>query len=439
MRVTDDGVPALSDSETITILVNEVNVPPVVDAGPDQVVTFNSPVFFNGSFYDPDNNETHEILWDFGDTFTATGTLTPMHTYSSGGVYEATLYVGDGSIVVSDTTLITVTSMADLSIEMLVSDDPVLAGSTVAYTLTVANNGPQNASVVTVRDTLPPGMILNSVSPECFDNGGDVTCTLETLLAEGSTTVYITATVSITSNGIITNLASVYAVELDDDLANNVAVLTMNVVPSLVVYENDFEGGVGEEWCYTNISTTPSGRSFLGEFNNQNVCLRLDDLPSHTLVTISFDLYIIRSWDGNQVLWPLELDTFLLPNSPVGPDEWQLHVAGETLLHTTFSNWDWLGFPQAYPGLILDGIYPGRTGAIENNTLGFTFDSYPMDAVYHLIFHLEHIGDLLVLNFSAMGLQPMADESWGLDNIKITISAGANLVPYKIYLPIVRH
>ena len=251
----------------------------------------------------------------------------------------------------------------------------------------------------------------------------------------------ITATVGITNSGVISNLANVYGAEVDNDLSNNVATVTINVVPSMVVYENDFEEGAGDEWCYTNISTTPSGRNFLGEFNNQDVCLRLNDLPSHTQVRISFDLYIIRSWDGNQELWPLEPDIFLYPYNflgSVGPDEWQLQVGGETLLHTTFSNWDLLGFLQAYPNLVPGGLYPARTGATENNALGYIFGPHPMDAVYHLTFLLEHIGDLLRLDFSAMGLQSIADESWGLDNIQITVSAGANPAPFTVYLPIIR-
>ena len=38
MVVTDDGTPNLSDSETITVTVNEVNVAPVLDAVGDQTV-----------------------------------------------------------------------------------------------------------------------------------------------------------------------------------------------------------------------------------------------------------------------------------------------------------------------------------------------------------------------------------------------------------------
>jgi hypothetical protein len=41
---------------------------------------------------------------------------------------------------------------------------------------------------------------------------------------------------------------------------------------------------------------------FLGEFGSQAITLTLQDLPDHSLVTITFDLYLIRSWDGNTLV-----------------------------------------------------------------------------------------------------------------------------------------
>lgn len=79
--------------DLIEFIVN--NVPPTVDAGPDQTVDTGDEVHFNGSFTDPGWLDTHTIEWDFGDGYTDNGSLTPTHTYSSSGTYTVTLTVTD--------------------------------------------------------------------------------------------------------------------------------------------------------------------------------------------------------------------------------------------------------------------------------------------------------------------------------------------------------
>ena len=200
-----------------------------------------------------------------------------------------------------------------------------------------------------------------------------------------------------------------------------------------VIYWNDFEDGAGGEWSNPSTDISPTGREFLGQFGNSNTRLALSCLPAQDMVHVSFDLYIIRSWDGNQVLWPPELASIFQPNGIVGPDEWWLKADGNTLLHTTYSNWDMLDFYQAYPGSYPDENYPARTGTVEDNTLGYTFDSYPMDAIYHLNFIIDHHFDSLVLDFSANGLQSLQDESWGIDNVEVRMVDFDEM----IYLPMI--
>ena len=94
------------------------------------------------------------------------------------------------------------------------------------------------------------------------------------------------------------------------------------------------------------------------------------------------------------------------------------------MLHTTFSNISHIeGYSQAYPDAYPGGDYPARTGAAENNTLGYTFDDRPLDSVYQLGFTFPHSAGSLVLNFSAFGLQELWDESWGLDNVEVSVIA----------------
>ncbi|MCK4850229.1 MAG: choice-of-anchor C family protein [Phycisphaerae bacterium] len=173
-----------------------------------------------------------------------------------------------------------------------------------------------------------------------------------------------------------------------------------------VVYENDFEKTVGREWSKRTTEYTPKdGRRFLGQFCNDTVQLSLNNLPPHVKVTVSFDLFIIRKWDGNYRQY--------------GPDYWDLSVTdGATLLHTTFSN---SKNYQAYPDVHADGNYPPHTGADEINTLGYKWRGKPTDSVYKLSFTFSHTENRLQLNFSASGLERLPNESWGLDNVKVTV------------------
>jgi hypothetical protein len=183
-------------------------------------------------------------------------------------------------------------------------------------------------------------------------------------------------------------------------------------------YRQDFEGEVGSEWSVGRTEMTPAGgRHFLGQFGNDAVRLALQELPEHATVTLSFDLYVIRTWDGSG-------------ENGWGPDVWRVGVdGGPTLMETSFSYPGcWIN-RQAYPGTYGINYYTGGTGAAEMDTLGYTWrfpdGEYPLDAVYRFHFTFPHTGDSLALNFSATGLQELFDESWGLDNVRVETRSAA--------------
>ena len=177
------------------------------------------------------------------------------------------------------------------------------------------------------------------------------------------------------------------------------------------VYLNDFEGGfVGAEWSRTDLSITPAGdRNFLGEFGNDTVSITLNALPAHADLTISFDLFIIRSMDGNSA------------NAGLGPDIWNLSVAGgPVLVSTTFANTP--NARQSFPDSV-PADHAAQTGATEVNTLGYLFtygtEPEPSDAVYHLAIAFSHTANSVQFDFSGSGMEALANESWGLDNVRI--------------------
>lgn len=198
---------------------------------------------------------------------------------------------------------------------------------------------------------------------------------------------------------------------------------------NIPVYSNDFSNGAGPTglsgvtgtWSLTRTDVTPRGaRKFLGHFSKETASLTLNNLPKHSAAVVSFDLFIIRSWDGNTT-------------APFGPDVWELNVTGgPTLLHTTFSNVDKSlvptgvenfpqGFFQAFPGSAPGGRFPFATGAAEASTLGYTFAGKNDDSVYRLKYVFVHTGAKVQINFKGAPNQPIDDESWGITNVKVSL------------------
>jgi hypothetical protein len=78
-------------------------------------------------------------------------------------------------------------STADLSVTVADAPDPVAAGTSLTYTLTVRNDAPHNTAYTAVaRLTLPADVTFASASPGCTDSSGVVTCQLGDL-APGAT------------------------------------------------------------------------------------------------------------------------------------------------------------------------------------------------------------------------------------------------------------
>ncbi len=130
------------------------------------------------------------------------------------------------SIVLTSRT-VTVPAYADVAVAMTDSPDPVTTGTSLSYSITVTNNGPDDAAGVTMTDTLPSGTSFVSVTPSqgsCNSAGGTVSCALGNLNNTASATV----TVVVTPNaaGSIDNTAQVSATEIDNDTGNNSASVT---------------------------------------------------------------------------------------------------------------------------------------------------------------------------------------------------------------------
>ena len=108
---------------------------------------------------------------------------------------------------------------ADLEIVKSDTTDPVALGNNITYKIEVENEGPGNATGVTVTDTLPANVTFVSASSACSLNSGTVTCTILNLANDDD--VDWTITVRPLSTGVYTNTATVTANEVDPNLSNN--------------------------------------------------------------------------------------------------------------------------------------------------------------------------------------------------------------------------
>ena len=98
---------------------------------------------------------------------------------------------------------------ADLTVSKSDSVDPVVAGSPLAYTVTVMNNGPAAAENVVVTDTLPAGVTFVSTVGCAEDPAGVPSCSLGTLPNGMAAQYVVNVTVDGDTTGVITNNVSV--------------------------------------------------------------------------------------------------------------------------------------------------------------------------------------------------------------------------------------
>ncbi|CAG0975805.1 hypothetical protein PHYC_01494 [Phycisphaerales bacterium] len=108
---------------------------------------------------------------------------------------------------------------------------------------------------------------------------------------------------------------------------------------------------------------------------------------------LTFDLYIIDSWDGSNTIY--------------GPDWFKVSANGQTLMRDTFGN------------------QPGSTQTFHAPTTGpavLGYDDRYLDSIYRqvsLTFTVP-MGQPLAITWRDEGLQGLNDESWGIDNVLVT-------------------
>lgn len=131
----------------------------------------------------------------------------------------------------SDEAMTEVGPSADVSV-LKTGPARVNANGTLTWTLAVANAGPSAATGVTVKDVLPAGVELVSVSTTQGSCAGSVECQLGTLPKGAAAQILVTVHVpSALEGGSLVNRASVSSTEPDPVPANNSSQATSSVDP----------------------------------------------------------------------------------------------------------------------------------------------------------------------------------------------------------------
>jgi uncharacterized repeat protein (TIGR01451 family) len=135
----------------------------------------------------------------------------------------------------TSTVVVPTEGKADLSITKTPSVETVGPNGQVLYTLVVKNDGPSDATGVTVTDTPPAGLTLQSAKggtgTTCAVTDNRVACQVGRLAADGTAQVLVTAQASAAASGDLTNRATVTGNEEDPDPKDNTDTSTVTVTP----------------------------------------------------------------------------------------------------------------------------------------------------------------------------------------------------------------
>jgi uncharacterized repeat protein (TIGR01451 family) len=143
---------------------------------------------------------------------------------------------------------------ADVSVEMVADPPQYTAGAPLAYTITVANDGPAASPSTTVIDTFPSAFLSPAWTCTAF---GGATCeaanagnlmTMANLPAGGSVVYAVTGTVAAGTTGTIGNsaLAVVGAPATDPVGTNNSVLVEIGAASTDQIFVDGFEAHAGE-------------------------------------------------------------------------------------------------------------------------------------------------------------------------------------------------
>lgn len=181
-----------------------------------------------------------------------------------------------------------------------------------------------------------------------------------------------------------------------------------STAPAAVSYFNDFSGASDGKWSnyttYTTTEATPNqvlGR-FAGTGAGTGTTLSLSGLDGHYAVAVEFDLYLFDTWDSR------------LTNTGSSNPKWNpdlIQVSSDNQLQLS------LGFEATNKSVLTEYVSGTTTLQIAAGDFG-GLDA--RDRVFHISALFAHSAPTLNLMFATLSMQGINDESYGIDNIRVS-------------------
>jgi uncharacterized repeat protein (TIGR01451 family) len=299
VKTVSNTTPNVGDNVVFTVTVtnngpSNANSISIAEAFPNGYTVNN--VTVSAGQYNPNVNWTNfNLAVGQSATLTANVTVKPSGNYLNTATITSSSVVDPVSSNNSSSATTTPNAVTDLSITKTVDNQVPLVGSNVVFTIVVTNNGPSNATGVTVQDLLPNGYSFVSYTSTSGNyNSTSGVWNAGNILANGTKTLTITATALQT--GSYLNTATVTGNEIDANLTNNTssASTTPNNIADLAVLKTVSNATplVGSQVTFT-ITVTNNGPS-----NAQDV--EVNDLlqSGYTYVSSTATLGLYNSSTG---------------------------------------------------------------------------------------------------------------------------------------------
>jgi len=180
------------------------------------------------------------------------------------------------------------------------------------------------------------------------------------------------------------------------------------------IYDNNFENGnlkgITTAGWLTDINygvfpfnkiTTFQNNKVLGTFNNSSASMSFDNLTSHTIVRVEFDLYLHDNWQNNLFVMTMDGEYRLISG-----------FSNDSTVEQAYPNW-FNQVPTSPAGNQAQEIYLPGFFSKQNNIRGSSH--------YKIVHSLPHTKSTFELVLSDAGGErnDTCSRSWSIDNIKI--------------------
>ncbi len=222
-KIVDNGIPDEGDTVTFTVTVTNNGPAQATNVSIDDVV----PAGLTAGTITPSQGSYTAPTWTIGTIDSGTNATLTIQAMVDAGTAGSTITNTVTNVTLdqvdSDTTAddlsesVTVGNATDLAITKIVDNGTPDEGDTVTFTVTVTNNGPAQASNVSIDDALPAGLTAGTITPSQGSYTAP-TWTIGTLADGASATLTIQADVDAgTAGQTITNTVTNVTLDQVDD------------------------------------------------------------------------------------------------------------------------------------------------------------------------------------------------------------------------------